>query len=295
MPLEELKRYASQVKKLCDKEKYGDAVDLLNALKEEKITKELLESSKIGHVVNALRKGAQTSGHAEIAAQSKSLIKQWKAQMAQNAGGGDNGAPAKVQKTESSSQKREKEKEKTSDSKDDFSLGASIQPTADPVRNKSRELLQKALLVDKDKFNPQFVSLMAAKIEEAIYNFHGNSSSDTKYRNKIRSRYSNLKDAKNPDLRDSVMTGVISPDKLASMKPEEMASKQLQELRKKFTKEAINDHQMAQNEGTQTDMFSCGKCKSKKCTYTQLQTRSADEPMTTFVYCMACGNRWKFC
>jgi len=55
------------------------------------------------------------------------------------------------------------------------------------------------------------------------------------------------------------MTGVISPDKLASMKPEEMASKQLQELRKKFTKEAINDHQMAQNEGTQTDMFSCGK------------------------------------
>jgi len=93
------------------------------------------------------------------------LIKQWKAQMAQNAGGGDNGAPAKVQKTESSSQKREKEKEKTSDSKDDFSLGASIQPTADPVRNKSRELLQKALLVDKDKFNPQFVSLMAAKIE----------------------------------------------------------------------------------------------------------------------------------
>ena len=55
------------------------------------------------------------------------------------------------------------------------------------------------------------------------------------------------------------MTGVISPEKLASMKPEEMASKQLQELRKKFTKEAINDHQMAQNEGTMTDMFTCGK------------------------------------
>ena len=71
MPLEELKRYASQVKKLCDKEKYGDAGQLLNALKEEKITKELLESSKIGHVVNALRKGAQNAGHTEIAAQSK--------------------------------------------------------------------------------------------------------------------------------------------------------------------------------------------------------------------------------
>ena len=42
-----------------------------------------------------------------------------------------------------------------------------------------------------------------------------------------------------------------------------------------------------------TDNFTCGKCKSKKCTYYQLQTRSADEPMTTFVTCINCGSRWK--
>lgn len=42
-----------------------------------------------------------------------------------------------------------------------------------------------------------------------------------------------------------------------------------------------------------TDDFTCWKCKSKKCTYYQLQTRSADEPMTTFVTCLDCGNRWK--
>lgn len=43
-----------------------------------------------------------------------------------------------------------------------------------------------------------------------------------------------------------------------------------------------------------TDDFTCGRCKSKKCTYYQLQTRAADEPMTTFVTCIDCGNRFKF-
>jgi len=42
-----------------------------------------------------------------------------------------------------------------------------------------------------------------------------------------------------------------------------------------------------------TDNFTCGKCKSRECTYYQLQTRSADEPMTTFVTCTNCGQRWK--
>jgi len=42
-----------------------------------------------------------------------------------------------------------------------------------------------------------------------------------------------------------------------------------------------------------TDTFKCRKCYSNKCTYYQMQTRSADEPMTTFVTCINCGNRWK--
>ena len=43
-----------------------------------------------------------------------------------------------------------------------------------------------------------------------------------------------------------------------------------------------------------TSEFVCGKCKSSNCSYYQLQTRSADEPMTTFVSCLDCGKRWKF-
>ena len=40
-------------------------------------------------------------------------------------------------------------------------------------------------------------------------------------------------------------------------------------------------------------LFKCGKCKGVKTTYYQMQTRSADEPMTTYVTCKTCGNRWK--
>ena len=42
-----------------------------------------------------------------------------------------------------------------------------------------------------------------------------------------------------------------------------------------------------------TDTFTCRKCHKNQCTYYQQQTRSADEPMTTFVQCINCDNRWK--
>ena len=51
----------------------------------------------------------------------------------------------------------------------------------------------------------------------------------------------------------------------------------------------------AEDKENYTGMFKCGKCKGMKTTYYQMQTRSADEPMTTFVTCIACNNRWKFC
>lgn len=40
-------------------------------------------------------------------------------------------------------------------------------------------------------------------------------------------------------------------------------------------------------------MFKCRKCNSMKTTYYSLQTRSSDEPMTCFVTCIECKNRWK--
>jgi transcription elongation factor S-II len=67
---------------------------------------------------------------------------------------------------------------------------------------------------------------------------------------------------------------------LAIKKREEEATKKL-----KF--------KMAEMEEDYVGLFTCGKCKSKKTTYYQMQTRSADEPMTTFVTCINCDKRWK--
>ncbi|XP_052396639.1 transcription elongation factor A protein 2-like isoform X2 [Carassius gibelio] len=118
-------------------------------------------------------------------------------------------------------------------------------------------------------------------------------STDMKYKTRLRSRISNLKDQKNPDLCQDVLCGNISADRIASMNAEEMASAELKEIRKALIKESILEHQLSKVCGTETDMFICGKCKGKNCNYTQVQTRSAGEPMTTFVLCNECGNRWK--
>lgn len=42
-----------------------------------------------------------------------------------------------------------------------------------------------------------------------------------------------------------------------------------------------------------TSMYRCSKCGTRECHYYGLQTRSGDEPMTIFITCLTCGNRWR--
>ncbi|XP_070823442.1 transcription elongation factor A protein 3 isoform X3 [Chaetodon trifascialis] len=177
------------------------------------------------------------------------------------------------------------------------SAGGPLPPhltTGVSVRDKCIEMLAAALRTDNDfkDFGANCES-MAAEIEDHIY--QEIKATDMKYKNRVRSRISNLKDPKNPGLRRNVLAGSIELSRIASMSAEEMASDELKQLRNVLTQEAIREHQMAKTGGTTTDLLQCGKCKKKNCTYNQVQTRSADEPMTTFVLCNECGNRWKFC
>lgn len=90
----------------------------------------------------------------------------------------------------------------------------------------------------------------------------------------------NLKDAKN-NLRKRVISGEIAAERLASMESSEMASSE----RKKEDREikAANEKaaMMPKSEKSISDQLTCGKCGQKRVSYTQAQTRSADEPMTT--------------
>ncbi|KAM9318763.1 LOW QUALITY PROTEIN: transcription elongation factor A protein 3-like [Pholidichthys leucotaenia] len=165
--------------------------------------------------------------------------------------------------------------------------------TGDSIRNKCIEMLAAALRTDNDKEFEANCDSMAAEIEDHIY--QEIKATDMKYKNRVRSCISNLKDPKNPGLCRNVLAGSIELRRIATMSTEDMVSDELKQLRNFFIQEAIREHQMAKTGGTSTNLLQCSKCKKKNCTYNHMQTRSADEPMTTFVMCNECGNRWKFC
>ena len=109
------------------------------------------------------------------------------------------------------------------------------------------------------------------------------------YIDRLRMVVINLK--KNPELLDQVSTKEIKAHEIAFMTHQDMKPQRWKELieAKKIRDENLYSPKIAAN----TDNFVCRKCKSRRCSYYQLQTRSADEPMTTFVTCIDCGNRWK--
>jgi len=137
---------------------------------------------------------------------------------------------------------------------------------------------------------------IAKQVESAALSLPGVNASPASpiYRDKIRSLFQNLKNKSNPQLRTRVLSGEISPPRFVRMTHAELKSKQQREVEEAIKKENMNNAMVAQEEYSVSHTIQCGKCKQFNVKYTQAQTRSADEPMTTFCECMSCGTRWKF-
>jgi transcription elongation factor S-II len=138
-------------------------------------------------------------------------------------------------------------------------------------------------------------------MEKAIYNFTikegkiqkiinkwDNKQFVTLYISKLWTIFNNLK---NPTILKQLNDGEILPQSLPFMSHQEMNSERWKELIERKIKR--DESKYSNRLEASTDMFTCSKCKSKKCTYYELQTRSADEPATIFVTCLNCGKNWK--
>lgn len=176
---------------------------------------------------------------------------------------------------------------------DDDSVYNVRHPTGDKMRDKVRNLLADAMdKPDEDLMSRDEIVVVANAIENAMFEMYG--STDNNYRTKYRDLSFNLKDAKNGKLRERVLNRDIVLKSLLTMSNQELANEELKQTRRKVQAKMTRDAQPSNRPAASTDQFKCGKCKQRKCTYFQMQTRSADEPLTTFVTCVNCNNRWKF-
>lgn len=286
---EEIQRHGRELERAMSKKDGPKVLESLRTLDAIPMTLDVLQSTHIGAIVNKARKMENT----DISMLARKLVKRWKGQItSQQADKAD-----KIDKSEKP-EKIEKPEKPAAVATAPGPTQSEVPQTACSVRLTIRKQLTEALKIPlpKELANEPFLEeeVLACRIEDCIYQeFKGNT--DMKYRNRCRSRVSNLRDAKNPYLRYNVLRGDIGPERMAKMTAEEMASDELKKEREKFTKEAINDHQMSLTTGTTSSDIKCTACKKYNVTYNQVQTRSADEPMTTFCYCNDCGKRWKFC
>jgi transcription elongation factor S-II len=107
------------------------------------------------------------------------------------------------------------------------------------------------------------------------------------YLDRLRSIYINLND----NIVEQINSEAIKAHVVAFMTHQELNPEKWTKLIEVKAKRDANKFET--NIAAATDTFTCRKCKSNKCTYYQMQTRSADEPMTTFVTCCECSARFK--
>lgn len=175
-------------------------------------------------------------------------------------------------------------------------------PRPDPSPHKTRQTVIKIL---GEKCGLNLVS--AQQIEMSIFNYAIGQSLKTYifahwdntvfvsiYLNKAKSIISNMCvhfGVNNAQLRNYIDKKKINLLEIADLSYAELWPENWQSIRDEKMK--IEQMRKEAIQARATDMFKCPKCKKCNCTYYELQTRSADEPMTIFITCLECGLKWK--
>lgn len=160
-----------------------------------------------------------------------------------------------------------------------------------------------------NKFNSIINDFDKSKaIEESIYKYSVelaikkkiNESFDDNffkriYVNKVMNLYNNIDPnsyIKNPNLLNKIIKNDIDVNNIAFLQPQELFPEHWKIYIDRY--KANDDFLKSRVVGIKTEDYKCRRCKSRNCTYYQLQVRSCDEPMTTFINCLNCGNNWHF-
>ncbi|KAF2736668.1 transcription elongation factor S-II [Polyplosphaeria fusca] len=280
-------------KAISEGEPSASLLKILNDLKTGvKPTEDLLRSTKIGVTVNRLR----THKDPNVIKLAQELVMKWKnevkkSQPAKARAANGTASPAPASGTASPAPTKRKhnvppEKRNHKTDKVDY------QVTGMEARDQCVRLMYDGLALMTDDL-PDDILTVAKDVEAAAWAQAGNKNTD-QYRQKMRSLFQNLKNKSNPNLRKRVLSGEFPPKRFVSMTHDELKSAERRAEDERLEKENMNQAMVAQVEKSISTEFQCGKCKKKMVSYSQAQTRSADEPMTTFCECMNCGNRWKF-
>ena len=96
---------------------------------------------------------------------------------------------------------------------------------------------------------------------------------------------------KNQHLLPRILQGHLTIDHLTSMNVMDYAPSIYTPFRERL--DLHETYLLEGNKAMATDLFKCHRCQKRECTYYELQTRSADEPMTKFITCINCGSHWK--
>ncbi|KAG4302145.1 hypothetical protein PCK1_001417 [Pneumocystis canis] len=293
MDIVEVRKVHKVLQKAFQERNQAEIIDILKLLKKEIVVSEsLLVDTKLGITVGKLRNYSEKY----VADLAKEIVKKWKDDM---------NITKNLKKTTKniintsetiSVSSSLNTLEKTTDSTINSTTNLKKDPiqkniTGDKIRDNCIYLIYNALIHDPEESD---IALSRAKaIDEYVFN-SCLKKTDGSYRQKMRSLLLNLKDKNNPGLRKNVINGELSVPRLCTMTPQEMASKERREEDKKIEEMNLFKAQGAKPVKAVTDLFQCGKCRQRKVSYYQMQTRSADEPMTTFCECQICDNRWKF-